>query len=76
MNLRMKPLGGDTTELLFEDGAKAISLTSMPDDDGTLRVIAVVNYSLAKDIIDGLRLLDVVRAVSRTTFSAVPPRGA
>lgn len=64
--LKYKAVGIDAYELRDEFDAPAVKLTSLTDGDGTLRVTAAVTGNMARDIIAGLRLLEVVRASATT----------
>lgn len=70
--LKKIPVGPDAYELVDDFGGKVVNLTSITDGDGTLRVTATVTGNLASDIIDGLRLLEVLRASVATPAGAYP----
>lgn len=75
--LKKIPVQGNQFELRDHFDQPVINLTSVPDGDGTLRVMATINGDLANDIIDGLKLLEAVRsAVPNVNLSAKLARQA
>lgn len=63
--LKKKAAGSNAYELVDDFDQPIISLTSIRDKTGALRVTATVTGSMADEIIDGLRLLGAVRSVTR-----------